>query len=164
MASSLEDIFAQFATEEHRIDAMASGLRGKRWWAAVTISFGVIVMFLVVAMLTNNSHWISRAGALITFIGIVLTADGLRHGHLEGPVRAVVTDIFAKFEREQQKAGDEPTELAIAKSRIEPQVERLFQGVAKKVASQNLLLAAVGTLVWGFGDLTPVHLIQGILP
>lgn len=114
--------------------------------AAVVLFLGascaVLFIGLTVSQGTGDWTWLSRAGSLLVVLGIVFAYFNI-DGFIERSIRGAVRRLTAKKTRDNLDAShwvvtwlaEDPAEIP------------------RRVKTLEVVVIALGTLIWGFGDL-----------
>lgn len=70
-------------------------------------------------------------------------------------MKEVVVDVATTMERRKFTGPDADRQAkAITEKKVSQQLPELITAVQQRFLADNLLIGAIGTLIWGFGDLT----------
>lgn len=102
---------------------------------------------------------LARSGAILTLISILSAYQAFRWAKVNRKAAKFAMDVYTRIERD--KLPDEPKEQfdrqasATAKKRVERVLPHFHEAVLHTLIPTQLLIAALGTALWGFADLLP---------
>jgi hypothetical protein len=118
-----------------------------RWLTPVSLVW--FVVSIAHSALTHDWVWFQRAGSILTLAGVVLAARGLTRQARSGVGPSSpfsIADIVGSSMEDGQpmvQVVHSPETLA----------ERREDELDAKAAGRGFVLAVIGTVVWGYGDL-----------
>ena len=163
MSDQIDNLLKVDADREVGAERMAHHLTKDRWLRLMLLAGGLFAGGTVLALWQAESMTFARTGALITCLSLVHGFVALRYSTLEAPSRVIALKVRTEIERNRAKDLEEPAIRALAQGKVDAVVPRMFAAVARRFAAQNLIIAAAGTLVWGFGDLVPFDTVHGLI-
>ena len=122
------------ALEELRSnEAVAIAVTRTDRWLLLSIAAALSVGGLIIANWQDNYTWFARSGAAISVCAFAMAALSLRMQR----AWQIVSIVLADEKQAREWASLEPFALAIQ----------------RRLTAEQVGVAAVGTLIWGFGDL-----------
>lgn len=109
----------------------------------------------------REAAWLSRAGALIIIVGVLLAASRFHEwvqgkvGHfVEEHLDTTVKDVIANFEKESGPIGDRDrnTIRSTAKNRVHEELNAFFDKEKRRVKHLEVALIVAGTFLNGLGE------------
>ena len=148
---------------ERAKQSAAALMRRKRWrlWlmAAIVVAAGIAT-----SIWHESFGAFARSGALLTVLSIAHAYGALRWANMVPEIERTVTDIFTQVELEKADpaiAAEDALKQAkaTAHKRVQRAVSPMFDAVQREYLRDHLLVGALGTAIWGFGDLLPCVLM-----
>ena len=99
----------------------------------------------------------ARSGALITVASLSHAYVAIRWNRMmSDKTIPLLTDIFTQVELDKSPQKSEEEARAFAFGRVKRSSPELIEAVNHRFTADHLLVAVIGTIIWGFGDLIPL--------